>query len=145
LHTITELFPLVLYETAAVWRNQLDKRLKPLGLSQAKWRTLLNLSLADKPLTQTELAARLGIENATLVGLLDRLTQDGWISRCDVPNNRRSKMVCLTAQAQEALVCIHTTANQLRNELLSIIAEPELRQCLEVLQRIRDQAKRLTE
>src|SRR5438034_8630851 len=55
----------LLHGTARAWRQKLDERLKPMGLSQAKWRTLLHLSLAPEPLTQTEIAARLGVEEHT--------------------------------------------------------------------------------
>jgi len=135
-----ELFPLLLHETASVWRNLLDKRLKPLGLSQAKWRTLLHLSMATKPLTQTELANRLGIEGASLVTLLDGLAKTGWIVREDVPHDRRSKTVKLTDKAHDTLTHIHATASKLRKELLSVIPESELKQCMQVLQKIKERA-----
>ena len=38
----------LLHGTARAWRQKLDERLKPMGLSQAKWRTLLHLSLAPE-------------------------------------------------------------------------------------------------
>ena len=57
----TEGFAPILHGAARAWRLKLDERLKPMGLSQAKWRTLLNLSMAETPLTQAEIAARLGI------------------------------------------------------------------------------------
>jgi DNA-binding MarR family transcriptional regulator len=38
-----------------------------MGLSQAKWRTLMHLSLAGDALTQAEIAARLGVEEPTVV------------------------------------------------------------------------------
>lgn len=142
--TLTERFPLILHETASIWRNLLDKRLKPLGLSQAKWRTLLHLSLAEKPLTQTELAARLGIEGATLVPHLDGLARDGWIIRKDVVLDRRSKTVELTEKSQDTLTQIHGTANQLRRELLSFIPESELQQCLHTLEKIKSKAETLS-
>ena len=41
----TETFGLLLHGTARAWRQKLDQRLKPMGLSQAKWRTLMHLSL----------------------------------------------------------------------------------------------------
>jgi len=59
------------------WRRVLDRRLAPLGLSQAKWQPLLYLSRADGPTTQTALANYLDIESPTLVRLLDRLADDG--------------------------------------------------------------------
>jgi MarR family transcriptional regulator for hemolysin len=40
----TEIFGQLLHGTARAWRQKLDERLKPMGLSQAKWRTLMHLS-----------------------------------------------------------------------------------------------------
>ena len=140
---LNENFPLLLLETASTWRNLLDKRLKPLGLSQAKWRTLLHLSIAKAPLTQTELAARLGIEGASLVSLLDGLAKAGWIERQDMPEDRRSKRVLLTDKAQQTLAHIHATANQLREQLLSAIPKHDLELCMRVLQKIKARAEEI--
>src|ERR1051325_9021679 len=85
----------LLHGAARAWRLKLDQRLKPMGLSQAKWRTLLHLSLAENTLTQSEIAARLGIEEPTLVNLLHRLEQAGWVSRKTAPHDRRCKTVHL--------------------------------------------------
>lgn len=137
-------FPLLLHETASAWRNLLDKRLKPLGLSQAKWRTLLHLSLAKESLTQTELAIRLGIEGASLVSLLDGLAKSGWIVRKDVPHDRRSKTVQLTEKAHETLAHIHATADHLREELLSVLTQQELEHCVQVLQKIKVRAEEIS-
>ncbi len=60
-----ETFGQLLHGTARAWRQKLDARLKPMGLSQAKWRTLMHLSLAEDALTQAEIAARLGVEEPT--------------------------------------------------------------------------------
>jgi len=63
----------LLHGTARAWRQKLDQRLKPMGLSQAKWRTLMHLSIAEDALTQAEIAGRLGVEEPTVVTLLHRL------------------------------------------------------------------------
>ena len=75
-----ETFGPLLHGTARAWRLKLDERLKPMGLSQAKWRTLLHLSIAPGALTQAEIAERLGIEEPSLVTLLHRLESEGWIA-----------------------------------------------------------------
>jgi len=62
-----ETFGPLLGGTARAWRMKLDQRLKPMGLSQAKWRTLLHLSRAPEPLTQSQIAEHIGIEEPTLV------------------------------------------------------------------------------
>ena len=76
-----DLFGPLLHGTARAWRLKLDERLKPMGLSQAKWRTLMHLSIAPGPLTQAEIASHLGIEEPTLVTLLHRLEDDRWVAR----------------------------------------------------------------
>ena len=52
-----------------------------MGLSQAKWRTLMHLSIAGDALTQAEIAARLGVEEPSVVTLLHRLEREDWITR----------------------------------------------------------------
>jgi MarR family transcriptional regulator for hemolysin len=129
-------FLLVLHGAANTCRHLLDKRLKPLGLSQAKWRTLLHLLLANKPLTQIELARSMGIEGATLVGLLDRLAKEGWIERHYRAGDRRVKMIHLTDKAKLTLVEIQLTANQVQEELLAVIPEQDVTVCINVLRKI---------
>ncbi|HET9122511.1 MAG TPA: MarR family transcriptional regulator [Acidiferrobacteraceae bacterium] len=127
-----ELAPL-LHETAHLWRQALDRRLRPLGLSQAKWRTLVHLARATEPLTQKELACRLGVEAATVVGLLDRLQADGWIERRPSTIDRRRNTVHLTPQTAPVLSEINRVAAEVRAELLAGVSETDLSRCLAVL------------
>jgi len=135
--TLSEEFARLMHETTRSWRVTLDRRLRPLGMTQAKWLTLLMLSRAKSGLTQKELASRLAIEGATLVGVLDRLSADGLIERREVPHDRRSNTVHLTLQAQPVLDEITRRATALRKELLVDIDPAEIRQCISVLERIR--------
>jgi MarR family transcriptional regulator for hemolysin len=137
-----ETFGPLLHGTARAWRLKLDERLKPMGLSQAKWRTLLHLSIAPEALTQTQVAQRLGIEEPTLVTLLHRLESDGWVRRANASHDRRCKIVLLGRRAQSVIAQINATANELRRELLAEIADPELTTCINVLARIRARAER---
>src|SRR4029077_3482518 len=123
--------------TARAWRLKLDERLKPMGLSQAKWRTLMHLSVAPGPLTQSEIASRLGIEEPTLVTLLHRLEGDRWVARKHAAHDRRCKTVHLAPRAQRVIEQISAAAFKLRHELLDDISPSELRTCMHVLERIR--------
>ncbi len=136
-------FALVLTETARSWRNKLDKRLKPLGLSQAKWRVLLHLSKEGEGMMQRELAERLSVEGPTVVRLLDRMTDDGWIQRRESPNDRRAKTVHLTPKSRRVVERIEAVAAQLRGELFADIPRGELLACLDVLKRIKQKAEQL--
>jgi MarR family transcriptional regulator for hemolysin len=132
----------LLHGTARAWRQKLDERLKPMGLSQAKWRTLLHLSLARDALTQTEIAARLGVEEPSVVTLLHRLEKEGWVTRRSSPRDRRCNMVCLGRRAQRVIAQINATAEDLRHELLTGIPKADLHTCINVLARIREKAEK---
>ena len=132
----------LLHGTARAWRQKLDERLRPMGLSQAKWRTLLHLSLARDALTQAEIAARLGIEEPTVVSLLRRLEKEDWITRTNSPHDRRCKMVLLGRRAQRVIAQINATAEKLRHELLVGIPKSDLQTCMGVLARIRERAEK---
>src|SRR5215475_4551506 len=115
----TEMFGQLVHGTARAWRQKLDARLKPMGLSQAKWRTLMHLSLAGDALTQAEIAARLGVEEPSVVTLLHRLEREEWITRSNSPRDRRCKMVLLGRRAQRVIGRINSSAQTLRHELLA--------------------------
>ena len=132
---------LVLFGTARAWRTRLDQRLRPLGLSQGKWRTLIHLSQGGNKLTQKEIAERMGIEGATLAGLLDRLQEDGWVERRGSAADRRCKTVHLQRRSKAVLDKIFNTAHDLRTELIEDIPQRDLETCIRVLARIREKAE----
>ena len=133
-------FGTLLGETGRAWRYRLDQRLKPLGLSQAKWITLLKLSWAHDGITQKELAELLCIESPTLVRLLDRMAADGWIERRGSDIDRRSKTVHLRRKSCALLQQINAVATRLSSDLLEGIPDAELRSCMDVLRRVKEKA-----
>jgi MarR family transcriptional regulator for hemolysin len=134
---------MVLFGTARAWRTKLDQRLRPLGLSQGKWRTLVQLSLGGDKLTQKEIAERMGIEGPTLAGLLDRLQEDGWIERRGSAEDRRCKIVHLQRRSKAVLEKIFNAAHDLRNELIEDIPRRDLETCIRVLGQIRTKAEQV--
>jgi MarR family transcriptional regulator for hemolysin len=133
---------LILFGTARAWRTRLDQRLRPLGLSQGKWRTLIHLSQGGNKLTQKLIAERMGIEGATLAGLLDRLENDGWVERRGSAADRRCKTVHLQRRSKAVLDKIFNTAHDLRTELIEDISQRDLETCIRVLSKIREKAER---
>lgn len=138
-----ETFGPLLHGTARAWRLKLDERLRPMGLSQAKWRTLLHLSIAPEPLTQAEIASRLGIEEPTLVALLHRLEEEGWVSRKNSDRDRRCKTVHLERRAHRIIGRINATAVELRHDLIKDVSLRDLHTCMRVLNQVRERAERV--
>jgi MarR family transcriptional regulator for hemolysin len=137
-----ETFGPLLGGTARAWRMKLDQRLKPMGLSQAKWRTLIHLSRTPEPLTQSQIAERTGIEEPTLVSLLNRLEKEGWVLRKHSTRDRRCKTVHLQPRTQRVINRINATALQLRRELIENIPTRDMEVCVRVLRHVREQIDR---
>lgn len=135
---------LLLSETARAWRTRLDQRLRPLGLSQGKWTALVHLAVANRPLTQRDVAERVGVEEPTMAGVLRRLENDGWVRRQPCREDRRCKTVHLERRSKKVLESILATARHLRHELLTEISRAELQTCMSVLDRIRAKADALS-
>lgn len=130
-------------ETYRLWRGLLDERLRPLGLSHARWMVLLHLSRRGDGIVQKALAEWLGIEGPTLVRQLDRMAEDGWLERRESSDDRRAKTIHLTRQARAAVKKIDAVAAGLRNELLQGIKASDIDACLRVMQHIKHKAGHL--
>src|SRR5262249_10166732 len=87
-----------------------------------------------------EIAARLGVEEPSVVTLLHRLEREDWITRSNSPRDRRCKMVLLARRAQRVITEINSSADTLRHELLAGIPNSDLQTCTKVLARIRERA-----
>jgi MarR family transcriptional regulator for hemolysin len=133
-------FGYLVKDVSTLWREIIDRRLEPLGLSAARWQPLVVLYRADGPLTQSMLATALEIEAPTLVRLLDRLNRDGWIERRQCPQDRRAHHVVLTPRALEACAEIEEVLAQIRSQILGAAKKTEVRACIDVLERIRARA-----
>ena len=138
-----ENFGMLLGETARLWRTKLDQHLRPLGLSQAKWLVLLHLSLAKQDLTQKELSERLNIEGPSLVRLLDRMEQEGWVLRQASSLDRRAKTIHQTEKAADMTREIKRIAKGVREQLLAGIDQRDLEVASSILQQIKQRVESL--
>jgi MarR family transcriptional regulator for hemolysin len=138
---LEERFSNALHSTSRSWRQAVDRRLKYLGVSQASWMTIALAAKARRPLSQSELADRLGVEGATMVAMVDRLVKAGLVVREASTTDRRVKRVVLTAGGLEIYEKVKAEAAALRKELLAHIDPKKLlvaTELLEVLQGIID-------
>lgn len=118
------------------WRGQIDERLKPMGLTQARWIVLVHLRRGGEGMLQKDLARFVGVEGPTLVRVLDYLEGETLIERRAGETDRRAKTVHLTPQGRQILQEIDRVASELRSELLDGIDDSELETCLAVFDRI---------
>ncbi len=138
---LEERFSDALHSTSRSWRQAVDRRLKYLGVSQASWMTIAIAAKARTPLSQSELADKLGVEGATMVAMIDRLVKAGLVNREASSTDRRVKRVVLTAAGLKVYEKVRTEAAALRKELLAGTEQKKLliaTELLEALQGIID-------
>lgn len=80
-------------------QSQVSAEVQKHGLTVPQFEVLSTLSLADCT-NQQELADRLQVTKGNLVGLIDRLTERGFVERVVVPDDRRVNRVRITAQGK---------------------------------------------
>jgi len=131
---VDERFSAALHGAARQWRLLIDRRLKGLGLSQAGWMTITMAAKAKTPMSQSELAQSVGVEGATMVAMLDRLTRAGLVERVPSETDRRVKLVAVTPAGRELYDEVKREAGAVRKELLGGMDPAQLLAVTELLE-----------
>ena len=84
---------------ADAYRKALTEELAPHGFTFRQCQVLGYLAY-DGPQAQNVLAEKMRVEPPTLVGILDRMERDGWISREACTEDRRKKLIHPTELAR---------------------------------------------
>jgi MarR family transcriptional regulator for hemolysin len=136
-------FASLLHRTAALWRTRLDERLRPWQMTQATWRTLWTLRLAEEPYNQRTLAARLGIETPTLVHIIDRMETLGLLRREPDARDRRQKYIAITPAGLALAAEIEGEVVGMREDMLHGIGDAELAAGVRLLEQVLGNAEAL--
>lgn len=129
-------FGFLLYDSARLLRRDFDRRARRVGLTRAQWSVLSHL-VRYEGVNQAALADIMEIQPITLVRLLDRLEEAGWIVRAADPGDRRSRMPQLTDKARPVIDQMTLLAAETRELALGGISATERDGLLDVLTRIR--------
>lgn len=139
---LDERFALALHGASRAWRLALDRRLKDLGLSQAGWMTIAIAARSPQPLSQIEMAQRLGVEGSTVVAMLDRLARAGLLERQFSPTDRRVRLIVLTEAGQVMFGRVKTEAEAIRREFLGDVDPQTLQTATALLEQLETLASR---
>jgi DNA-binding MarR family transcriptional regulator len=92
----------------------------------------------DAPETPAALAHQLGVQRATVTGLLDTLEKDALIERSQAPNDRRLTHVQLTAKGAALMDLVLPQYFRHVSSLLSPLSPEEHTQFVQLLQKIQE-------
>lgn len=126
--------------TTQAYHRAVSEELEPHGITYRQSMVLGWLAL-DGQLSQAELAAKMMVEPPTLVGILDRMERDGWISRHNCPGDRRKKLIRANPAAEPVWEKIVECAMRVRAQATSGLSERQLATIKKLLRRVQQNLK----
>ena len=112
--------------TAGRIETFVDARLAEVGLSLPKLAALDKLTKAGGSLPLGQLAERLACVKSNVTQLVDRLDADGLVTRESDPNDRRSRLVCLTDRGKSVPPVTHAAAERVEQHWAQLTSDQEL-------------------
>ena len=127
---------LYIHDIARLMRKRFDKRTRSIGLTRAQW-LALSVLRRYSGINQAELADRLEVEPMTVVRLVDRLEEAGWVERRTDSKDRRSKRIYLTDRVKGIVSQIRELSLQNRREALLGLSADEHTVLVTLLRKIK--------
>jgi MarR family transcriptional regulator for hemolysin len=127
---------LALAQTAKAVGRAFDDAVAAAGGSRPAWLILLALK-TGQPSTQTDLAAAVGIREATLSHHLTALEADGLVARVRVPDNRRVQQVTLTPAGDKQFLVLAKAAQAYDRQLSAGLNDRDTAALRRILDRMR--------
>lgn len=93
----------ILYKFMGDYERAMEQHFQKFNLSDGRFMVLMTLLRNKEPMKATDIANELGVSRATMTGLLDSLTRDGYIAKKDCKNDRRICFLSLTDKAEKHL------------------------------------------
>ncbi len=116
-------------------QRAVNDEVRPHGITSRQCHVLGFIALYG-PLAQAELADHMGIEPPTLVGILDRMERNGWITREPCPHDRRKKVIWAAPAAEPIWEKIVSCAKAVRRRATAGLSPSELALLKQLLHRV---------
>lgn len=133
-------FGFLVNDVSRQYMQQFDRLARErLGLSQAQCRLLAALAWheGETPLSQAELAQKLGLTAMAVATMCDRLAAAGWIERRAHPEDRRINHLHIKPSARKALERAMTIGDELTARALGGLNAGERAQLIALLAKAR--------
>lgn len=126
-----------LLQTESLVEAELNRRLRPHGLSTATFNILMILEGDPEPLCPFQIGERLLVTRGTVTGLLDSLEKQALIRRDPHPDDRRMLQIALTAKARNLLRRVWADHFPAESEMIAGLSEREQDQLVRLLGKLR--------
>ena len=117
--------------------SRLEEALAGVGLSIAKFETLSVLVSQDRPISLSELAAKLVCVKSNVTQLVDRLETEGLVKRANDPSDRRAVRAEVTALGRKRQAAgtpvVNAVLQDVANKLAAVDSQ-KLKRALDAIQ-----------
>jgi len=120
-------------KTLATWMdNQMNERLKPLGLSLSQFAIIMTL-LEQEGLTQVEIGQRVMLAGYATSRNIDKLESLGYVKRQRHEASRRSYRIVLTEAGQALAPDLYRATESVNERFFSLLEEEQKVELLRIL------------
>jgi len=111
--------------TTQAYHRAVCDELAPHGITYRQVQVICWLKVEGE-MSQTELASKMLVEPPTLVGILDRMERDGWITRHNCPSDRRKKLIRVNPAVEPVWDTIMSYAARVRARATEGLSDEQL-------------------
>jgi MarR family transcriptional regulator for hemolysin len=124
------------YSASKAFQKVFDLELRnKTGITLTQFKVIFALYM-QSGLTQRELADKIGIESPTLVPIIDKMEEDGYVKRKLDPVDRRVKRIHTTLKTDSLWDSIMECGSQIRKVSTKDVLEKDVKSTLEIIKKI---------
>ena len=128
--------PVLIGDIYRRWRAALDSIAKRHALTRLEWHVLSKLECRGPRASQQQLSLWLGIDNAQLTRLLNKLETKGFIVREIDSNNRRQRYVALADASTDSIAAMVNMNAKIHTQIMEELTAEEQTQLVALLAKV---------
>ncbi len=126
----------VVYSASKMMQKAFDLELRnKTGINLAQSKVIFTLYMQSGP-TQREIADMIGVETPTLVPIIDKLEEDGYVKRKPDATDRRIKRIYATAKTDSLWDLMVECITQIRKISTKDLSEQEIKSAFDTVKKI---------
>jgi DNA-binding MarR family transcriptional regulator len=132
-----------LFTCKEVIEGEVRRRLRDsFDVTLPRFDLMAQLYRAPKPMTLGELSQRMMVSNGNVTGLVDRLVEQGLLSRRPSPRDRRAQLVSLTAEGRRFFRAVARANGDWIADMLADLSSDEIDTLMRLLAKTKASARK---
>jgi DNA-binding MarR family transcriptional regulator len=132
-----------LFTCKEVIESEVRRRLRDgFDVTLPRFDLMAQLYRAPKAMTLGELSQRMMVSNGNVTGLVDRMVEQGLVSRRPSPTDRRAQLVSLTTQGRRFFAAMARSNGDWIGEMFADLSSEDIETLLELLAKTKASARK---